>query len=221
MNEVPFMGYWPRWTERMDRLIEAIDLIKKLWTSDDYFTYDGKYFKMGNVQLYLKPRTRIPVYFSALGKKSAYMAGKHSDRLMTAGTVERCRDVILPKFNEGARSAGKDPARMEKAISIDGGIGSAAEIVNRIRKFSAGANVKGMFDERDPRIIEQAGRGIPDQQIVNGNYIRDRGMELIEIFSRFQRIGATQIIWDDFSADPDRMLEDFRTTIIPHFRERE
>ena len=166
MNEALFMSTWPRWEERGERLIEALDLIKKLWTVEDYFSYNGKYFKMENVHLHLKPKTQIPVYFSAFGENSAYAAGKCSTRLMTGGTVERCRDVIFPKFEEGIRSAGKDVAQTEKVVLIDGGIGPAPEIVKKIKRYSAGSSIMSMFNERDPRRIEQAGNSLPDEQIL-------------------------------------------------------
>ena len=220
MNEARFMGYWPKWEERIDRLVEGIDLIRKLWESDDYFNFNGRYFKMANVCLHPKPKTRIPIYFSAIGEKAAYVAGKHSDMLMTVGTVERCERIIFPKFDDGVSSMGKDPNRTEKAISIDGGVGMPSEILKRIKKLSAGGSLREMFNERDPRKIEKAGSGIPDEQILRDNYIRKSAGELIEVFDKFHKIGATQVIWDDFSPSPDKIMNEFRTTIIPYFKEQ-
>ena len=70
INEKHFLGYWPSWEERMERLVEAVSLIKKLWKSEDYFSFEGKYFKMPLAFLYLKPKTSIPIYFSAMGGRA-------------------------------------------------------------------------------------------------------------------------------------------------------
>lgn len=218
MNEAGFMGYWPKWEERMNRLIEAQNLIRKLWQSDNYFNFNGKYFKMTNVRLHPKPKTQIPIYFSAIGEKSAYMAGKHTDKLMTAGTVERCEGTIFPRFDEGARSVGRDPKHAEKAVTMDGGLGSSDEIIRRIRKYSAGSSIPAMFNERDPRKIERAASTLSDKQILDGSYIFDKPDKLIEVFDKYLKIGATQVIWDDFTADPDVMLNEFRSKIIPYFK---
>ena len=40
VNATPFLGHFPAYRERRDRLREAIDLMRKLWTSQDYFNYD-------------------------------------------------------------------------------------------------------------------------------------------------------------------------------------
>jgi len=219
MSETPFLGYWPKWEERIERLIEAIDLIKKLWASADYFRFDGKYFKLSNIFLYLKPKTQIPIYFSAMGEKSALMAGKYADRLMTVSKLDEFKNIILPKFEEGARTVGRNPAEIEKAVSFGGGIGHAAEIVRRVRKFIAGASIRRMFNEPDPRRIEEAGRNLPDQKIMDDLYICEKAEELIEVFSKFREAGANQIIWGDFSPEPENMMKAFREKIIPYFRE--
>jgi coenzyme F420-dependent glucose-6-phosphate dehydrogenase len=98
INETRFLGRWPKWDERMGRLLEGVELIKRLWTEEEYFDFDGKYFKVPQAFLYLKPKNEIPIYLSAFGVKAAVVAGKHADRFITEGTVEHIRDVIFPKF---------------------------------------------------------------------------------------------------------------------------
>lgn len=116
INEARFFpaGY-PKWKERIERLAEAVVLIKRLWESQDYFTFDGKYFTMKDIYLYTKPRTQIPIYFSAMGKKAASYAGTYGDNLVTQGPVEKCRDIIS-EFESSAIKMGKEPSRMEKLV---------------------------------------------------------------------------------------------------------
>ena len=71
MNEERFFGRWPSWQERMGRLTEGLELIRDLWTKNDFFDFEGKYFKMNTIFLYVKPKSKIPVYISALGPKAA------------------------------------------------------------------------------------------------------------------------------------------------------
>ncbi len=58
MSEKRFMGRWPPWKERIERLAEAVELIRKLFTSDDFFDFNGKYFSMEKVYLYVKPKKK-------------------------------------------------------------------------------------------------------------------------------------------------------------------
>src|SRR5271169_3334959 len=104
LNESYFPLGWPPIQERTDRLVEGIALIRKLWESEEFFDFHGKYFPMKSVYLYTKPQLIPPIYFSALGPKSAYYAGKVGDHLFTlivnisaiANTFEKCKDKIFP-----------------------------------------------------------------------------------------------------------------------------
>ncbi len=220
MNERRFLGFWPRWEERMERLVEAVDLIKRLWTEKDYFDFHGKYFKMEMVMYHLRPKKPPPIYFSAIGQKSAFLAGKHADRLMTAGTVERCRDVILPKFQEGARSAGRDPRKMEIAALVNFATGPVRKIVARERRLIAGATIASNFNEMDPRKIEASAASLSDEQILNTMYVFDKGDQVIEVLDRYRKIGVDQMIVSELSADPGKAMRIYSKEVVPYFRER-
>lgn len=219
INEQQFFGFWPKWGERIERLVEGIDLIKKLWHEQDFFKFDGKYFKMSMAFLYLKPRTEIPIYFSAMGERSAYVAGKCADRLMSVADVEKYRLVILPNFEKGVREVGKDPTLIEKAVAIGGGIGNPKNVIKRIKTYIAGASIKEMFNEPDPRKVQEAGSKVEDEQIMRSFCISETGSEIIETIDKFRRLGVNQVIWGDFSENISTMLRIFKTKIIPYFRE--
>jgi coenzyme F420-dependent glucose-6-phosphate dehydrogenase len=219
LNEVPFLGYWPRWEERMERLLEGLELIKKLWHEPDFFNFQGKYYKMPMAYLYLKPKTEIPIYFSAMGEKSAYIAGKFADRLMTVASVERYKTVILPNFEKGSKEAGKDPASTEKIVSIGGGIGDPKEVIKKIKSYLAGALIKEMFNEPDPRKILEAGSKVEDEVVMKNYCISETGVDIIEIFDEWRKLGVNQVMWCDFSVNINKMLRIFKTKIIPYFKE--
>ncbi|MGA2665889.1 MAG: LLM class flavin-dependent oxidoreductase [Nitrososphaerales archaeon] len=218
MNEKRFLGFWPRWEERMDRLVEGVELIKKLWTEADYFDFHGRYFKMDMVLGPLRPEKPIPVYFSAIGEKSCYAAGEHADRLLTVGTVERCRDVILPRFEAGARSAGRDPRRIEKAVAVNFATGPVKEVIARERRFIAGASIGANFNQMDPRLIEKSAAALSDEQILDSVYLFEKGDDVIEVMSRFRRLGIDQVVVSELSADPEKAMRIYSKQVIPYFR---
>src|SRR5581483_457312 len=73
LNEYASTGYWPGYTERQDRLAEAIELIRALW-SGQQVTYDGKYYETRKAKLYTPPASPIPIYVSTLAPGSAAFA---------------------------------------------------------------------------------------------------------------------------------------------------
>jgi secondary-alcohol dehydrogenase (coenzyme-F420) len=218
MNEERFLGRWPSWKERIERLTEGLDLIRKLWTEEDFFDFEGKYFKMNKIFLYVKPKSKIPIYFSALGPKSARMAGIHGDHLMTAVTPEKCREEIIPSFKEGAKEAGKNPDRMDRAAIVPGAIGDVDAALNKVRRLLAGTIVPENYNEPDPRKIERSARTLSPEVIKSNYYLCRSADEMIELFERFERAGITHVIYSDFSPNAKETMESFRSTIIPYFR---
>lgn len=219
MNEKRFWGYWPPWQERMDRLTEGIALMRKLWTEENYFNFQGRYFGMENIFLYVKPTKPIPIYFSALGPKAVLHAAKYGDHIMTGGSPQHLRDVTFPAFEKSALNAGKDPAKMDKMIGVSGGFGDADLIAKEIKRVIAGSGVRGMLDEPDPRKIEAAAESVSEEAIKAGCYICSSGGELIEHIEPFRKAGANHVLITDFSPEPEKAIRAIGRTVIPYFRE--
>ena len=116
-------------------------------------------YKMKGIYAYDKPTKTIPIYFSAFGPKSAALAGKYGDHLMTYGSPEYVKKSVLSYFEEAARNAGKDPARMDKSVYLDGGYGNLKRLVSKYRVTSAGSLLP---DERDPRKIQASAVKVSD-----------------------------------------------------------
>ena len=195
MSEVRFMsdGKWPPWRDRMDRLIEGISLMRKLWGSQEFFSFSGKYFSMKDVFLYTKPKTRIEIYFSALGPKGAACAGEFADHLVTIASPQKCKEEIFPAFEAAALKAGKDPSKMEKIANISAWYAESKQSgVEEVRRSGdAGLFDKGSLDEIDPRKIEQRGQGVSDDHILESKVFVTSPEVLIEEIAKYQKVGAT------------------------------
>ena len=218
MNEKRFMSHWPKWKERMERLTEALEFIRRLWVEEDFFDFHGKYFAMDKAFLYVKPKRPIPVYFSAIGEKAAFYAGMYGDHLLTVNTQEKCRDVIFPQFEKGALAAGKDVKKMQKVVSVIGGVADIPGALRRIRRLHAGSMIMTNFEEEDPRKIEESQSQVTDEMIFRNYCISEGGEELIEVFDSFRKVGASQVMFTDFSPNPKETIRIFRRKVIPYFK---
>ena len=112
-------GEWPSNATRQEMLEEAITIINTLWTSADLVSFAGKYYTLNNAMVLTKPEEKTPVYVSAIGPRSAKLAGRLGDHLVTLATdAHYVKDVLMPNFEAGAREAGRDPNTMERAVQI-------------------------------------------------------------------------------------------------------
>lgn len=221
MSEAMFFpNGWPKWRERIERLSEATALMRRMWESQDYFTFEGKYFKIRDFFLYTKPKTRIPIYFAAAGEHAASYAGNYGDHLVTVNTPETCENVIFPIFESSAHKAGKDPSKMEKMVEISAYFAEKEHGVQQVRRSGeAGLLAEGARDERDPRKIEKMSSRVNDDKILARNYFCSSPDEFIEVIDRYWKAGATHVELVT-NAFPDR-IRFLGEKVLPYFAEKE
>ena len=117
LNEVPARTSWPPNKERFERLEEAIKLIKLLWT-EDWVTFQGKYYQVKDSNLYTKPLQPIPIFVAGIGPQSARLAGQEADGFVTNEVnPELIESKLLPAFRDGARKAGRNPEALDRYCS--------------------------------------------------------------------------------------------------------
>ena len=65
LNEYAATGMWPSYKERQERLVEAIELIRALWSGEEV-TFEGKYYQTRKAKLFTPPASKIPLYISTV-----------------------------------------------------------------------------------------------------------------------------------------------------------
>jgi coenzyme F420-dependent glucose-6-phosphate dehydrogenase len=203
MNEKTTTGVWPSVKERIGRTVEGIELIRKAWTSEDYFRHKGEYFD-SFFFLYSKPPEPIPLLCAANGPMMAGHAGRHADGYVAVGVPpSHHRDVVIPAFEAGAREAGRDPSTLMRCGWVSTSYHPDRE------KALDGARVYGglLIPEayqfiQDPRVIEQRALLVRDEALLEAFCIATSAEEIVARFESFIEAGCNHIIWADMSPDP-------------------
>ncbi|MGB9023103.1 MAG: LLM class flavin-dependent oxidoreductase, partial [Candidatus Bathyarchaeia archaeon] len=177
---------------------------------------NGEYFTMQDVTLYTKPKTRIPIYFAAMGPKAAGYAGRFGDNLITIRSPATCRDVIFPKFNEGLRMQGKSPDEAEKMTLINMAIGDPQESVRKLRSGWAGFLAERAFDDPDPRHIEASAATVEENLIREYFQLLPKVENLVDLAREYQEAGADHIVFQT-GASPD-LIRSIGHRVLPHLR---
>ncbi|MGD1256710.1 F420-dependent hydroxymycolic acid dehydrogenase [Mycobacterium seoulense] len=161
LNEQAATNAFGKYAERHDRLVEAITLIRRLW-SGSRTSFAGRYFQTNALKLYDTPSTPPPIFVAASGPKSATMAGQYGD-----GWIGQARDVtnsaLLAAFGAGARAAGRDPAGLGKRAELFAVVGDHAEATAAagLWRFTAGA-----VDQPNPVDIQRAAEVNPIDKVL-------------------------------------------------------
>jgi TAT-translocated FGD2 family F420-dependent dehydrogenase len=212
LNEQAATGQWPKWPERWDRLIEAIAIIRRLW-SGEQVSYKGTYYTV-DAKLYDPPARPIPLLTAANGKKSMRLAGQHGDGLITD---PRTWKQHKGEWEAGAREAGKDPAQMPVLIEqfVVVGERSDAERAAELWRFIP-KGFKTYYNMADPvRIQQQAEAQVPIEQILKewpmGIDPRVHVAKVRELFDS----GASIVNIHSGQADQQRVIEFYGREVLP------
>jgi G6PDH family F420-dependent oxidoreductase len=81
LNEHVLGGHWPPPDVRLERLEEAIDVMRQLWTGE-LTDHRGANFTVENARIYTLPDVPIPVVIAAGGEAAAALAGRVGDGLV-------------------------------------------------------------------------------------------------------------------------------------------
>jgi len=201
INDVPLVGSWPSYEERRSRLIESVEIINKLFTSEEYFDYSGRYYRLKGVYLYLKPKSKIPIIISCQGPKSAELAGELGDGVIVGGgaSPHKIENLIIPSFSRAAKRAGKDEKTLIKQVWITGGLTSDPQEAAQISKPALPWLNPGTLQEADPRKIDEIAREISTEEILRVYPFVSEADDLIDYFESYARAGINEIIYDDLS----------------------
>jgi coenzyme F420-dependent glucose-6-phosphate dehydrogenase len=220
MNEVPLGYAWPPFKERVERLEEAIKVMKLLW-SGNFVSFKGKYYTLQKANLYTKPSRAIPIYVAASGPTVAELAGKYADGFLTIGIAEeQYQSVLLPALEKGAKSAGRDPSKiiksMEMMVSYDEDYNKALQAL----RFWAGAMMPVMFmyGVADPRIIEEHGKLVGDRQIAERWLIGTKPEDHIKQLEKYIKMGFEHVYVASTSPDEIKTLRMYAKHVLPYIR---
>jgi coenzyme F420-dependent glucose-6-phosphate dehydrogenase len=218
MNEANTTGVWPSTSERVARCVEAIELIRRCWEDDDYFTFEGRFFR-SFFFLYDKPDPPIPLTCAANGPIMANHAGRLTSGFCSVGvSPERFRNELLPAFNDGAGASGRDPSKLQRMIWIPVSYHPDRARALAASRLEAGVLVPGVVDSvLDPREMERLGEIVDEQLITESSCVATSAGEIVDCFGRYLEAGANHVIWGDLSPDGD-MIPEIASAVLAELR---
>ena len=163
LNEHITGVYWPEAPERINRMFEAVDLIKKLFTASIAgrdVRYAGQFYKHESTRLWTMPDVPPEILVATAGPVTAKRAGRTVDGFITVEAPLEKIAGLFEKFAEGAREVGKDASTMTKVLQIHLSWAETDEIAmqNALREWPNGAMRFPKGDIRSPFELEQATR---------------------------------------------------------------
>jgi coenzyme F420-dependent glucose-6-phosphate dehydrogenase len=222
MNETPVTGSaWPRFRERSERLAEAVELIRALW-SGERVSYEGSYYRTVNATVYDRPQEQIPIWVAAGGPKAASLVGRIGDGFIcTSGKGQELYATLLAAVEDGARQSGREPGEITRMIEIklsyDHDADYAREACRPWAALALTAEEKGGTE--DPLEMERLAEAAADRAHTRFIVSRDPE-EVLEQIGAYVELGFRELVFHFPGDDQARALTAFSADLLPRMRER-
>src|SRR5579883_200017 len=223
LNEFAATGQWPEYTERRERLSEAIQIIRALWSGEE-LSFEGRYYQTQKAKLYTPPTGPIPIIVSALVPHSAHFAGQYGDGLWSVGGKKpQFYQELIGSFEEGARQAGKNPKHMPRLIELTVGYAQDVDATIRERlKYWAGSHVPALFDQKiyTPTMSQENGEVVGADTLKKMGCFSSNPDDHVAFAKQYIDLGFDSLIFHTAGPDQQGFIESYARDVLPRLRDR-
>ena len=220
LNEHVVAGYWPEAPERINRMFEAIEIIRKLFTSSvagKDTKHAGTFYKLESTRLWTMPEVPPEILVATAGPVTAKRAGRLADGLITVGAPLEKIGGLFTRFAEGAREAGKDPDAMPKVLQLHLSWAPTDEeaMANAMHEWPNGGMKFPKGDIRSPFDFEQMARMVRPEDFAGRMVVSaDPDVHRAEI-QRYVDLGFDRIYLHNVGRNQREWLEVFGRDVLP------
>jgi len=221
LNEVPLGADWPSPGEKVERMEEALEMIRALWDGQR-LSGAGKHFSTDRAFIHSRPENRRPpIYVSAFGPKAARVAGRHGDGLWTLADPGSVPDLI-DAYKGAAEDAGREPGEIVLQAAFSWASDDEAALEG-CRVWKGSQPQEFYRDEwHDPQAMYEEGeRQVSDEELKEDLIVSADPEVHAERVREVEGMGATIVaLMNNSGADPLGAIGVYKSTVLPRLRSR-
>lgn len=110
--------------EAVDALVEAIEVIRLMWSEQRSVRFEGRYYRLAGVKPGPPPRHRIEIWLGVGGRRTLALVGRSADGWVPSSgwaTPDKLPDMHA-RIDESAADAGRNPAEITRVYNVWGAI---------------------------------------------------------------------------------------------------
>ena len=216
LNEHVTGGYWPEAPERLERMWEAVELIKKLFTGKDV-KHRGTYYRMETARLWTMPDTPPPIYIATAGPLTAKRAGRLADGIITPGATAEKITGLFGRFDAGGKEAGREAGSQEKILQLHLSWAPTDEeaLANAVNEWPNGGMKFPKQDIRSPHDFEQMAKLVRPEDFEGRMLITsDLDSHRADI-QRYLDLGVDRVYLHNVGRNQTEWIEAFGRDVLP------
>lgn len=219
LNEHVVGSYWPEAPARLDRLMESLEIIKKLFTGKTV-KHRGEFFNVESARLYTMPSAPPPIYIATSGPVMSERTGRLCDGIITVGAADEKVKGLMARFEKGAREAGKDPSTMPRIIQLHVSWAESDEkaVEQAVREWPNGGMNFPKQDIRNPEDFEAMAKLVRPENFVGRVFM---SADLDAHRAHIQHavdLGFTEIYVHNVGRNQEEFIRAFGQKVIPALR---
>jgi G6PDH family F420-dependent oxidoreductase len=221
LNEHVTGGYWPEAPERIARMFDAIEVIRKLFASTSGtprpVRHHGSHFELESAQLWTAPATPPRILVATAGPVAAKRAGRAADGILTIGTSHDKAAELVGRFDDGLKEAGRQRGETLRVVRVDLSWAPTDEqaMSNALAEWPLAGLRFPRSDVRSPSDFEQLARMVrPDD--FEGRMLVSSDPDLHRAhLQRFVDLGVDRIHLHNAGPDQREFIEVFARDVLP------
>lgn len=220
INEHVVGQYWPEAPERINRMFEAVDIIKKLFAASlagRDTRHEGQYYKLESTRLWTMPAKAPEILIGTAGPVTAKRAGRTVDGIVVDGAPIDKVAPLLQRFAEGGREIGRRPDTQTRIIRLHLSWAPTHDeaVANALREWPNAGMRFPKSDIRSPFELEQIARTVRPDDFEGRVLISDDPDVHRAHIQRYLDLGFDRVYLHDVSRDQSRFIEVFGREVLP------
>lgn len=205
---------WPTKPERNERLLEAVQMIRRLWKGER-FTHKGKYFTAEEVQVYSLPQKPLPIFAAAITEETAHWAGSWADGMYTISQPEEQLKKVIRAFKEGG-GEGK-PIHLKVQVSVAPTSEEALQLAFEQWKTNIAASSINA-DLRLPEDFEKVAQYVKKEDLPPFVRMSQDPTDHINWLKKDVELGFEKIVLHNVGINQEYFIEWYGKNVLPEFK---
>jgi coenzyme F420-dependent glucose-6-phosphate dehydrogenase len=219
LNEHIVGDYWPEAPVRLERLMEAIEIIQALFTGK-VVKHRGAHFNVESAKIYTLPETPPPIYVATSGPIMAQRTGKFTDGIITVGAADEKIKGLLDRYEKGAQEAGKDPATMPRILQVKISFAGSEEqaVEYAMKEWPNGGMNFPKADIRNPEDFEAMSKLVRPENYKNRVLLTPDLSEHVAHLQHFIDLGFNEIYIHNVARNQEAFIEAYGKDVLPNLK---
>lgn len=214
-------GYWPEPAERINRLFDAVALIKKLFSSGVSgrdVKHDGPWYRLESSRLWTFPAVAPEILIATAGPITAKRAGQQADGLLLDSVPFDKVPLLLQRFADGSREAGRDRhhrAHHAVRIHLSWAATEQEAMANALAEWPLAGMRFAKSDIRSPFDMQQIAALVRSEDFDDRMLISSDPDQHRAVIQRYLDLGISRISLHNVGRNQEEFLSVFGRDVIP------